>query len=168
MSPKAQQRTQHTQDARTIGIISDTHGLLRPEVLTSFNNVDLILHAGDVGEPDVLEHLASVAPVVAVRGNMDYGSWADRLPVTKYLTICDAKLLLIHDIGSLEKQSDLQLYHIVVSGHTHRPLIEEQGNILYVNPGSAGHRRHRHPVSVGKLMLCNGRPEARLIELNRQ
>lgn len=150
----------------TLGVISDTHGLLRPEVMTSFKGVDLILHAGDVGDPDVLDHLESVAPVIVVRGNMDYGSWADRLPVSKSLVIGNIKLLLIHDNESIDRRMAFQGYQVIVSGHTHRPLIEEQKNILLFNPGSAGHRRHRYPVSVGKLFLDDDQLEAQLIQLD--
>ncbi|MFC1878195.1 metallophosphoesterase family protein [Thermodesulfobacteriota bacterium] len=150
----------------TIGVISDTHGLLRPEVMKSFKGVDLILHAGDVGDPEVIEHLESVAPVVVVRGNMDYGSWADQLPVSKSLIIGKTRLFIIHDIEWIDRQMALQIYQVIITGHTHRPLIDNKSKVLFFNPGSAGHQRHGHSVSVGKLFLCNGKLDAQLVELN--
>jgi len=152
-------------DAYTLGVISDTHGLLRPEVIKSFKGVDLILHAGDVGDPEVIDQLEIVAPVVAVRGNMDYGNWADRLPVSKSLVIGKTKLFLIHDIEWIDRQMALQDYQAIITGHTHRPLIDEQDNVLFLNPGSAGQQRPGHPVSIGKLVLYNGRLDAQLIQL---
>lgn len=152
--------------ASTIGVISDTHGLLRPEVMKSLEGVDLILHAGDVGNPEVIEHLESVAPVVAVRGNMDYGNWAEGLPISKSIVIGKTKLFLIHDIERIDGQMELQSYQVIITGHTHRPLIHEQNNILFINPGSAGHQRNQHSVSIGKLFFCNGQLNAQLVELD--
>lgn len=150
----------------TIGVISDTHGLLRPEVMKSLNGVDLILHAGDVGDPEVIDNLASVAPVVVVRGNMDYGSWADRLPVSKSLVIGKIKLFLIHDIEWIDRRMELSAYQVIITGHTHRPMMESKQKTLFFNPGSAGHQRQGRPVSIGKLFLCNGKLDARLVELD--
>jgi putative phosphoesterase len=150
----------------TIGVISDTHGLLRPDVMISFNDVDLILHAGDVGDPEVIDRLESVAPVIVVRGNMDYGSWADRLPVSKSLAIDKTKLLLVHDVERIDRQVVLKSYEVIITGHTHRPLINKQDNVLFINPGSAGPQRHRHSVSIGKLFFCNGQLDAQLIQLD--
>ena len=149
----------------TIGVISDTHGLLRPEVMNAFKGVDLILHAGDVGDPEVIDHLESVAPVVVVRGNMDYGSWADQLPVSKSLVVGKTKLFLIHDIEWTHRKMEFGSYQVIITGHTHLPLIENKRGILFFNPGSAGHQRQGRPVSIGKLSLCNGKLNARLIEL---
>jgi putative phosphoesterase len=154
------------QKSCTIGVISDTHGLLRSEVMKSFKGVDLILHAGDVGDPEVIDHLETVAPVVAVRGNMDYGSWADRLPASKSLIIGKTKLFLIHDIEWIDRQMELQNYQVIITGHTHRPLIDEKDNVLFLNPGSAGHKRQGHPVSIGKLVLRNGQLDTQLIQLD--
>ena len=150
----------------TIGVISDTHGLLRPQVIASFKGVDLILHAGDVGDPEVIDGLESIAPLVVVRGNMDYGSWADHLSVSRSLCIAKTNLFLIHDLEWIEPQFELKRYQVIVTGHTHRPLIEKQGNVLFFNPGSAGHQRRLHAVSIGKLILCNGQPAAYLMELD--
>jgi len=150
----------------TIGIISDTHGLLRPEVITSFKGVDLLLHAGDVGDPEVIDDLESIAPLVVVRGNMDYGSWADQLPVSRSLCIAKTNLFLIHDLEWIEPQFELKRYQVIVSGHTHCPLMEKKGDVLFFNPGSAGHRRCGHALSIGKLILNNGQLDAQLIELD--
>ncbi len=149
-----------------IGVLSDTHGLLRPEVLTAFGDVDLILHAGDVGDPDILLDLEAVAPLIAVRGNMDYGSWAERLPVMQSIRIGDHSILLVHDVGWIDRDIDLKNYQAVINGHTHRPNIQRQLSLLYFNPGSAGHRRNKYPVSVGKLIVRNGQLVPDLIELH--
>jgi len=166
MSIEFQKSDHIVLESCTIGVISDTHGLLRPEVMKSFKGVDLILHAGDVGDPEVIEHLESVAPVVVVRGNMDYGSWADQLPVSKSLIIGKTRLFIIHDIEWIDRQMALQIYQVIITGHTHRPLIDNKSKVLFFNPGSAGHQRHGHSVSVGKLFLCNGKLDAQLVELN--
>lgn len=166
MSTENQKSDPIESEPCTIGVISDTHGLLRPEVMKSLEGVDLILHAGDVGDPEVIDHLESVAPVVVVRGNMDYGSWADRLPVSKSLVIGKTKLFLIHDIERIDGQIQLQSYQVIITGHTHRPLIDEQNNIIFINPGSAGPQRNQHSVSIGKLICCNGQIDAQLVELD--
>jgi putative phosphoesterase len=149
----------------TIGVISDTHGLLRPQVMEMFTDVDLILHAGDVGDPDIIADLNSVAPIIAVRGNMDYGSWAERLPLVQSIQVGGHLILLIHDVGWIDRDIDLTNYQAVITGHTHRPLIELQDQRLYFNPGSAGHRRRHYPISVGKLLVRDGQLVPNLIEL---
>ncbi len=153
------------QKSTTIGVISDTHGLLRPQVTEMFADVDLILHAGDVGDPGIIADLNSVAPLIAVRGNMDYGSWAERLPVVQSIQVGDHLILLIHDVGWIDRDIDLKNYQAVINGHTHRPLITKQDQLLYFNPGSAGHRRRQYPISVGKLTVRNGQFVPNLIEL---
>jgi putative phosphoesterase len=149
----------------TIGVISDTHGLLRPEVTEMFVDVDLILHAGDVGDPEIISDLNAVAPLIVVRGNMDYGSWAERLPVVQSIQVGDHMILLIHDVGWIDRDIDLKNYQAVINGHTHRPLIKKQDQLLYFNPGSAGHRRRQYPISVGKLTVRNGQLVPNLIEI---
>ena len=166
MDTETQAITCRPNQPYTIGVISDTHGLLRPEVIPSFKGVDLILHAGDVGDPEVLDGLKSVAPLFVVRGNMDYGSWADRLPVSRSLSIGKTRLFLIHDMDRIDGQVALAHFQVIISGHTHRPLIEEQNKVLFFNPGSAGDQRRRQPVSIGKLVLYNGHLDAQLIELD--
>jgi putative phosphoesterase len=150
----------------TIGVISDTHGLLRPEVMASFKGVDLILHAGDVGDPEVIDRLETIAPLVVVRGNMDYGTWAERLPVSKSIAIGKTRLFMIHDFEWIDAQVALQEYQVVITGHTHRALIRKQDNILFVNPGSAGPRRNLNSASIGKIFFRNGGMNARLVDLN--
>jgi len=155
-----------TRKDYTFGVISDTHGLLRPEVLAAFAGVDMILHAGDVGDPDVISDLEAIAPLIAVRGNMDYGSWAEKLPVVQSIKVGNGFILLIHDVGWIDRDIDLTYYQAVINGHTHRPLIEKQDQLLYFNPGSAGHRRHQYPISVGKLIVRNGRWIPKLMALS--
>lgn len=154
-----------SQNDFIIGVISDTHGLLRPEVVAAFVDVNLILHAGDVGDPDIISDLEVVAPLIAVRGNMDYGSWAERLPVVQSIQVGKHVILLIHDVGWIDRDIDLTNYQAVINGHTHRPLIEKQNQLLYFNPGSAGHRRRQYPISVGKLIVRNGQLVPNLIDL---
>ncbi len=136
-----------------VGIISDTHGLLRPEALAALAGVELILHAGDVGAPTVLRGLERIAPVRAVRGNNDKGGWASRLP-------------LLHDLHELAVDPAAEGYAVVVSGHSHQPLIRRDGDVLYVNPGSAGPRRFRLPITLARMRVEDGRPEAEIIELS--
>jgi uncharacterized protein len=165
MSTEFQNIELRDPESYTIGVISDTHGLLRPEVITSFKGVDLILHAGDVGDPDILDELKLVAPALAVRGNMDYGSWAEALPVSRYLCMGKTKLLLIHDRDWIDDRVLLTDFQVIITGHTHRPLMEERNKVLFFNPGSAGYQRRQYPVSIGKLVLDNGHLDAQLTEL---
>jgi putative phosphoesterase len=158
-------KNEDKQKETIIGVISDTHGLLRPQVAETFADVDLILHAGDVGGPDILSDLQAVAPLIAVRGNMDYGSWAEILPVVQSIQVGNHHILLVHDVGWIDRDIDLTNYQAVITGHTHRPLIELQNQLLYFNPGSAGHRRRHYPISVGKLLVRNGQLVPNLIEL---
>ncbi|GAC1629123.1 MAG: metallophosphoesterase family protein [Nevskia sp.] len=139
--------------AVSIGLISDTHGLLRPEALRALQGSDRILHAGDIGDPAILERLAQLAPVTAVRGNNDRAAAYAALPETAQLVIAGFAIELIHDVKALDPASHRQ---VVVSGHSHRPLIERRGGVLYLNPGSAGPRRFRLPVSVGRLRIAHG------------
>ena len=149
----------------TVGVISDTHGLLRPEALTALRGVDVILHAGDVGSPDVLERLAAVAPVTAVRGNNDRGAWARKLPVAQAVDIDGVRIYLLHDLGELELDPRAAGVAAVVAGHSHQPRQEERDGVLYFNPGSAGPRRFRLPVCVGRLSVRRGRIRGELLPL---
>ena len=124
-----------------IGLISDTHGLLRTEAIEALRASDHIVHAGDIGSPDVIERLSEIAPVTAVRGNNDHGPWASSLPETQVLRVGDAVIYVIHDIGLLDVDPAAAGFHAVISGHSHRPKITERDGVLYVNPGSAGPRR---------------------------
>jgi putative phosphoesterase len=157
-----------TADKRRVcvGVISDTHGLLRPAVLPIFKDVEMIIHAGDIGAPAVLESLRSVAPVVAVRGNNDTARWAKKIPETKSVEIANARLYVLHDLKELSGRISEKEFDVVISGHSHRPLIDERDGILYVNPGSAGPRRFKLPISVARLLFHNGKIEAELIEVS--
>jgi len=149
-----------------IGLISDTHGLLRAEARDALAGVDLILHAGDIGKPEVLADLATLAPVQAVRGNVDRGAWADRLPEVRRLSVGEHVIVLAHQLAGVEAGELATGAAIVVFGHSHRPVVERRGTTLYVNPGSAGPRRFRLPVAVGRLALNGPRVRASVIELD--
>ena len=148
-----------------IGLISDTHGLLRPEALSFLRGSDVIVHAGDIGNAGVLEALAGIAPVTAVRGNNDTGSWAAALPETASLRFGAVLLYALHDLAALDIDAHANGIRIVVCGHSHRPRIEERDGVLYVNPGSAGPRRFRLPVSVAELLVDGASVVPRLVEL---
>ena len=136
-----------------IGLISDTHGLLRPEVLSPLQGSELIIHAGDVGKPEVIDALKAIAPVIAVRGNIDKGGWATALPLTAVIEAQFAAIYVIHDIQELDLDPGAAGFNIVVSGHTHKPGRKDVSGVLYINPGSAGPRRFQLPVSVARLDL---------------
>ena len=149
-----------------IGIISDTHGLMRPEAIAALHGSSVIIHAGDIGNESVLRTLEGIAPVYAVRGNNDTGDWAATIPIATRVTIAEISIHVLHDIGELNATLGTEPVHVVVTGHSHRPLIEERHGILFVNPGSAGPRRFTLPVSVAKLEIRDKRPTATLIELS--
>jgi len=140
-------------DAASVGLISDTHGLLRPEALTALEACDLIIHAGDVGKPEILNQLSTVAPVVAVRGNIDKGSWASKLPITAVAKAGGVLIYVLHDIQQLDLDPAAAGFHIVVSGHSHKPGRTDRSGVMYLNPGSAGPRRFRLPITVARLNL---------------
>lgn len=137
-----------------VGVISDTHGLLRPEALAALRGVDMIVHAGDVGSAGVLRGLEAIAPVIAVRGNNDYGPWADKLPLTDAFEIGGVTLYAIHDVKELDLDPRAAGLSAVIAGHSHRPLAEERDGVLFFNPGSAGPRRFRLPITVGRLVIA--------------
>jgi len=141
------------KDKYLIGVISDTHGLLRSEVEEAFRGTDVILHAGDIGRPAILEALKSIAPVVAVRGNMDRESWADSLPLTETVEIGSSLIYMLHDLYKLDIDPEAAGFNIVISGHTHRPDVKEKNGILFLNPGSAGPRRYDYPISAALLRI---------------
>lgn len=142
-----------SQRPHLIGLISDTHGLLRDEALRALQGSELIIHAGDVGKPEILDALNSVAPVVAVRGNIDQAAWASKLPLTAVAEAGPATIYVLHDVHELDLDPTAAGFHIVVSGHSHKPSRTERRGVLYVNPGSAGPRRFQLPVSVARLDL---------------
>jgi uncharacterized protein len=137
----------------TIGIISDTHGLLRPEAVRALSGVERIIHAGDIGEFSILEQLGTIAPVVAVRGNIDRAAWASRLQMTAVVEAGPAIIYVLHDVHDLDLDPATAQFNIVVSGHSHKPAKSLRSGVLYVNPGSAGPRRFRLPVTVARLDL---------------
>jgi putative phosphoesterase len=138
---------------KTIGLISDTHGLLRPQALRALEGSDLILHAGDVGKPEILETLKALAPVLAVRGNVDTEPWALALPETQVIEADPATIYVLHDVHALDLDPVAAGFQVVVCGHSHKPARTEHGGVLFLNPGSAGPRRFDLPVTVARLDL---------------
>jgi putative phosphoesterase len=148
-----------------IGLISDTHGLLRPEARAFLQGSDHIIHAGDIGPPSILEELTAIAPVTAVRGNNDRDPWAEKLAETAILRLGEATICVVHDLALLALDPVAAGIQAVVSGHSHRPALSERDGVLYVNPGSAGRRRFRLPVAVGELFIHDRLVTARLVDL---
>jgi putative phosphoesterase len=147
-----------------VGVISDTHGLLRPEIPKIFKNVDLILHAGDIGSSEILQALSKIAPTISVRGNNDTGEWAKRVPEMKEVQVEDVSILVLHDRKELPDNRRRRV-QVVVTGHSHRPSIEHTDGILFLNPGSAGPRRFSLPISVARLKIDGSRASARLVQI---
>lgn len=145
-----------------VGVIADTHNLLRPEARAALAGVDHILHAGDICGPVLLAQLAEIAPVTAVRGNNDHGSWAESLRERETIELGGVPILLLHDLHELDAGGGMGGARVVVSGHSHRPLIRMEGGILYYNPGSAGPRRFTLPISLGYLEIAAGQCKPRL------
>jgi putative phosphoesterase len=148
-----------------IGVISDTHGLLRPAAVDALRGSDLIVHAGDIGDPAILRELSLLAPVTAVRGNNDFGDWADALREFETIELGDVRIGVIHDAKSLTPTHEGR-WNAVVAGHSHRPLCDMRDGVLHFNPGSAGPRRFSLPVSVGEIVVARGTLEGRIIELS--
>lgn len=149
-----------------VGLISDTHGLLRPEARAFLRGCDHIVHAGDVGSERVLEELASIAPLTAVRGNNDTGAWAERLPQSERLRFADVWLYVIHDLAQLDDAPRAGASRVLVSGHSHKPRVLERDGVLYVNPGSAGPRRFRLPVCAAELSISGSSVTPHIRELD--
>jgi putative phosphoesterase len=149
----------------TVGVISDTHGLLRPAALDALRGSDHIIHGGDVGDPQILDQLRQLAPVTAVRGNVDSGAWAAKLPLTEVVEIGGVSIYVIHILKDLDLKPEAGGFSAVVYGHSHKPEQITKNGVLYFNPGSAGPRRFRLPVSVGKLAIEEGRVRGQLITL---
>jgi len=145
-----------------VGLISDTHGLLRDEAVAALSGSDLIVHAGDIGKPEILERLSAIAPVTAVRGNNDHGDWASALREAETLQVHDVAVLVIHDIAQLRIDALAADVRVIVHGHSHRPAAVEKGGVLYINPGSAGPRRFSLPISVGQLIVSGRKIDYRL------
>jgi uncharacterized protein len=148
-----------------LGLISDTHGLMRPEALTALQGSDLIIHAGDVGDPTVLQSLASIAPVRAIRGNNDKGAWAASLPITEVVELGPHSVYVLHSLAEMDLDPRAAGFTAVVFGHSHKPVVEKRGSVLFVNPGSAGPRRFTLPVTIARMTLGFGRCEAAIVPL---
>jgi uncharacterized protein len=149
-----------------VGLVSDTHGLLRPEAIAFLRGSDHIVHAGDIGKPEILAQLQEIAAVTAVRGNNDTGDWADAIPEHASLQLGGVRILVLHDVAELRALA--QDAHVVVTGHSHKPLVQQRGSVLFVNPGSAGPRRFKLPVCAGELLIEGGKARARLVDLLAQ
>lgn len=150
-----------------IGVISDTHGLLRPEAIQALAGVKLIIHAGDIDSIEILNDLETIAPVTAVRGNMDRGPWASNLPVVDLVKMGGFTIYAMHDLQQLDLNPQTAQIHVVINGHTHRPLVEQKGGVLYFNPGSAGYQRNSNPPAVGILTIENNQLHPEIIGLTR-
>ena len=148
-----------------IGVISDTHGLLRSEAVEELRGVSRILHAGDVGTPEVLAALNEIAPVTAVRGNVDHGSWATRLPTSEVVEVEGVSIYVMHILTELDLKPEAAGFGVVVYGHSHEPKSEVKNGVLYFNPGSAGPRRFKLPVTVGKLVADGGAVRGEIMEI---
>jgi uncharacterized protein len=158
-------RSTKKSDIHVIGLISDTHGLIRPEALEALQGVDLIIHAGDIGKPEVIATLKAIAPVLAIKGNNDIGAWAKPLPDTRLVKSDKTRLFVIHNLRELDCDPVARGYQAVISGHSHKPSVSTRDGVLFVNPGSAGPRRFKLPVAVGKLFVQNKQVSVEIIEL---
>jgi hypothetical protein len=148
-----------------IGLVSDTHGLVRSEALAALKGSEVIVHAGDIGKAEVLDSFGSIAPVIAIKGNNDRDPWAKKIPDVLNLEINGIKIHVIHNVNELEADPADDGIRVVVSGHSHKPGLVERDRILFINPGSAGPRRFKLPVAVGKLWINRGKVHAEIIEL---
>ncbi|MBD2124371.1 metallophosphoesterase family protein [Trichocoleus sp. FACHB-262] len=156
-----------------VGVIADTHGLLRPEAIAALTGSDLILHAGDIGKPEVLAGLQAIPtpdlespmPVIAIQGNVDKASWAEAIPEQESVKVADISIHMLHILQELKFDPQAAGFHVVISGHSHKPLIEERKGVLYVNPGSAGPKRFKLPISVARLSITGAKVRAEIIQL---
>ena len=151
---------------KTIGVISDTHGLLRPEAIAALQGSGLIIHAGDIGRLEVIEQLAAIAPVKAIRGNIDQAAWADEFPETEVVQANDMLIYVLHNLKALDLAPQAAGFRIVVSGHSHQPKIEEKDGTLYLNPGSAGPRRFKLQIAVGRLTISGKSIQGEILPLD--
>ncbi|HUD66651.1 MAG TPA: metallophosphoesterase family protein [Candidatus Sulfotelmatobacter sp.] len=146
--------------------MSDTHGLLRPEALAALRESERIIHAGDVGPPEILEKLAAIAPVTAVRGNVDNDPWARKLPQAEVIEIGGVYVYVLHDLAQLDLKPEASAFDVVISGHSHVPKQESRNGVLYFNPGSAGPRRFKLPISLGRLIVERGKVRGELVTIS--
>jgi uncharacterized protein len=149
-----------------IGVISDTHGLLRTEAVEALRGATRILHAGDVGDPEILKELEKIAPVIAVRGNVDGGPWAQKIPLSEVVEVEGASIYMLHILEKLDLKPEAAGFKVVVYGHSHVPKSEMKNGVLYFNPGSAGPRRFKLPVTVGRLVVEKDALRSEIIELS--
>jgi putative phosphoesterase len=154
-----------TQANINVGVISDTHGLIRPEAIEALRDSELIIHAGDVGAPEVLEHLGAIAPTIAVRGNVDKDRWAQSLPLKEIIEVGEVQFYMLHDVSELDFDPKAAEFSAVISGHSHRATAELRDGVLFLNPGSAGPRRFTLPVTVAKLRVARKSLVHEFIEL---
>ena len=150
---------------KTVGVISDTHGLLRWEAEAALANVDHIIHAGDIGGPEIIERLQRIAPLTVVRGNNDKGPWADRLPESAIVEFEGQCIYVLHDIARLDIDPVAQRLAAVIAGHSHKPGVSSRNGVLFLNPGSAGPRRFSLPIAVAKLFVDEGAVRAEICPL---
>ncbi|HLJ88693.1 MAG TPA: metallophosphoesterase family protein [Candidatus Angelobacter sp.] len=148
-----------------VGVISDTHGLLRPEALDALRGSQHILHAGDIGDEEIIPALQRIAPVTAIRGNVDREPWTLQFPETEVIELAGLHFFLIHDVNAIDLNPRAAGFSVVISGHSHQPKQEEKDGVLYFNPGSAGPRRFNLPVSVGRIEIIGGKAKATVIPL---
>jgi uncharacterized protein len=148
-----------------VGVISDTHGLIRPQAVAALAGSDMIIHAGDVGASEVIDRLGGIAPTFVVRGNIDTAEWAARLPLTRIVEVGALRVFVLHEIAQLGLDPAAARLAAVVFGHSHRPSIETRGGVLFLNPGSAGPRRFKLPVTVARVRVSGGRMRPEIIEL---
>lgn len=158
-------KTFQSKDNYLVGIISDTHGHLPNSVAEAFEGVDLIIHAGDIGEPDIIEALEKISPTVAVRGNMDFGQWARNLPTDKTIELNQTLVHVLHDVYRFRWEADNAVPDVVISGHTHRPLQKQSQGVLYINPGSAGFPKSGQPATVALLQIKSRSRQVRFVKL---
>ena len=158
-------RKQIEIDKGIIGVISDTHGLVRPEAMAALKGVELIIHGGDIGKAEVLQSLRLIAPVCAIRGNNDRDSWAKKLPDVLQLQINGVKFQVIHDVNELESDPSAEGIHAVISGHSHKPTVIERDGVLFINPGSAGPRRFKLPVTIARIDIHRGSLSSEILAL---
>ncbi len=154
-----------TGKTQIIGVISDTHGLLRAEALAALRGSDYIIHAGDVGDPSILKELAKIAPVTVIRGNVDRETWARKVPATSVLELRDVSICILHNLAELDLKPEAAGFDVVVYGHSHVAKQETKSGVLYFNPGSAGPRRFRLPVTVGRLTVKDGKVSGEIVEI---
>jgi uncharacterized protein len=155
----------NTNNELRVGVISDTHGLFRPEARAFLAGCDYIIHGGDIGNPQILEELAVMAPLISVRGNNDIQPWAARLRETELIRVGNVFVYVIHKLAELDLDPAVAAVRVVISGHSHKPSVEERDGILYVNPGSCGPRRFKLPISACEILVSGSAVRARLVTL---